>query len=354
MGGSSGGGGSQSAPTTTTVNNSNIPDYLSGQAQTVSNLGVAAMNQPYQGYNQSGTQMRMADGSLSAPGQQVAGFNTGQLNAQAGITGMQSQGGFGQGAAEVGGVNPNALFQGTSGGPGGSSWINPGVASSFMNPYQQNVINVANTEAARNAGIQQNQQDSQFAGAGALGGSRQGVVDAESARSLGLVQANNEAQGMNQAYQSGQQQYNTQQGLALQSASNQGNMAINQGVQQANIANQTQAANLGLANAQLGVGNQVQGQNQTVLNAAGQDFTNQQNYNMNQALMASSVLHGTPYSTTTTGQTYMPPVSTGTQLAGLGIAGVGAYNSMTAGKRKGGIIASKPAGLKSLQKRKGT
>lgn len=84
-------------------------------------------------------------------------------------------------------------------------------AQKYMNPYQQGVIDVANTEAARTSGIQSNNDASKAAQAGAFGGSRQGVVDAERQRTLSLLQNNNTMQGQAAAYAAAQQQFNADQ-----------------------------------------------------------------------------------------------------------------------------------------------
>lgn len=299
-------GPSPSAPTTTTVNQSNIPDYLAGQASAVGNLATAAMNNPYQGYQNSGYQVQMSNGQLSAPGQQIAGFTAPQISAMNATTGLQNQ---------------NPAFnqaQNTNYGVMNNGW-NANTAANFMNPYTSSVTNLSNQLLANQYGQNQSQQDSQFGSAGAFGGSRQGVVDANNQRNLLLAQTQNIDTNLNNAYNAGQQQFNTQNQTQLAAAN-----------QMANTAQNQQTANLGLLGAQNTVGAAQQAQNQQLLNQSGQNFINQQNYNMNQAAAASAILHGTPYSMNQTAQTYQAAPNTAAQLTGLGIAGVGAYNAATA------------------------
>jgi hypothetical protein len=84
-------------------------------------------------------------------------------------------------------------------------------AQQYMNPYQTQVTDLANQEAARNSQIQGTYDESKAAASGAFGGSRQGVVDAERERNLGVLQNNNTLQGQAAAYASAQQQFNADQ-----------------------------------------------------------------------------------------------------------------------------------------------
>lgn len=303
-----GGGSGSSGPSTTTVNNSNLPDYLQGQATQVSNLGVAAMNSPYQGYQDSGNQVQLFNGQMSGPGQQIAGFTGAQTAAQNATTNMQSQ-------------DPAYNYaQGANAGVINNTW-NANTAQNYMNPYMNSVTNNANQLLAHQYALNQNQQDSQFATAGAFGGSRQAVTDSQNQQNLLLAQQQNIDTNLFNAYSTGQQQFNTQNQTQLNAAN-----------QLASTAGQQQATNLNLVGAQNAVGSAQQAQNQQLLNQAGQNFTNQQNWNMNQAQAASAVLHGTPYSMNQTAQTYQAAPNATGQITGLGIAGVGAYNAANATK----------------------
>ena len=251
---------------------------------------------------------------------QVAGFTGDQTNAQNAITGMGQQQGFNTAQGALGNV-----AQGI-GSLTGNSWTNPGTAQSFMNPYQQGVTDVANTEAARNSAITQNTNNAQAAQAGAFGGSRAGVVQGENQRNLALVQNNNQIQGANTAYNSGMSQFNTQQQNQLANQQALGQNAMNQ----SGVATAAQTANLGLDQAQLGVGNQQQALNQNVMN------TNQSNADMafNQPMQTAgwmqSIIQGSPVAMNNTTNSYAPPPNLGAQLTGLGIAGLGAYGAATA------------------------
>ena len=66
---------------------------------------------------------------------------------------------------------------------------------------------------------------------------------------------------------------------------------------------------------------------QQALDAAYQNFVNQRDYPKSQLNFYSGILHGVPVSANSDVQTTTPAPSTLGQLAGLGIAGAGAYNA---------------------------
>jgi hypothetical protein len=109
----------------------------------------------------------------------------------------------------------------------------------------QNVVDVQNQAAQRNADIASTQRGAQFARAGAYGGSRQAIENAEANRALQTTMNVNQAQGLQNAY--GQAQQNLQYGanLGLQGL---------QGAQQG-LGTALQGGQLGLS----GIGTALQG-----------------------------------------------------------------------------------------------
>ena len=101
---------------------------------------------------------------------------------------------------------------------------NPYAMSAYMSPYMQNVVDVQNREAQRGADIAGNVRGAQAARAGAFGGSRQAIENAEANRNLAMIKNQNQAQGLQQAYQQAQQaqQFGANLGLQGQSAAQQG------------------------------------------------------------------------------------------------------------------------------------
>jgi hypothetical protein len=140
-------------------------------------------------------------------------------------------------ATQVGtqfGYTPQSVQAGTA-----SGGIN-----TYMNPYTQQVIDTSMADLERQRQMQQNQLGQQASAAGAFGGSRQGIAEAETNRAFAQ-------QGGQLAAQLRQQGFNTALGASQQDVSNQ---------MQAALANQSAGANA----AQFGqsTGLQAQGMNQ--------------------------------------------------------------------------------------------
>lgn len=111
-------------------------------------------------------------------------------------------------------------------------------AQQYMNPYIQASLNPQLTEARRQAEIERQADQARLTQAGAFGGSRQAILEAERERNLATNLANITGQGYNTAYQQAQQQYNADQARNLQA-------------QQANIQQAQFAAQQGMTAAQL-------------------------------------------------------------------------------------------------------
>lgn len=77
--------------------------------------------------------------------------------------------------------------------------------SSYMNPYTQNVIDTSLADIERARAMQQNTVDAQLGSAGAFGGSRHGIANAENNRNFLDQSARTSAQLQNMGYQNAQQ-----------------------------------------------------------------------------------------------------------------------------------------------------
>lgn len=135
------------------------------------------------------------------------------------------------------------------------SFIDKGTADSYMSPYMQNVVDIQQREAQRQADIAGTQQQSAATKSGAFGGGRDAIMRAEAARNLALQKGDIQAQGLQAAYQQAQQQFNAEQGYGLQGqianqqaglTQGQQNLGANLGVQQLGVQTglQTSLANL--------------------------------------------------------------------------------------------------------------
>lgn len=92
------------------------------------------------------------------------------------------------------------------------------IAQQYMNPYLQSVLNPQIAELNRQAQINQMTQAAKFAGAGAFGGSRQGLVEAENQRNLLGQIAKTTGEGYASAYDKAVQQFNEEQRRKIQEA----------------------------------------------------------------------------------------------------------------------------------------
>ena len=169
------------------------------------------------------------------------------------------------------------------------SFTDAGTAQSYMNPFTQNVLDVQNKEMQRQADIAGTQRGAQAARAGAFGGSRQAIENAEANRNLAMMKNMNQAQGMQQAYQQAQQQFNAEQGYGLQGqiANQQAGLTVGQqnlgaqlGIQQLGAQTGTQIALANLSNQQQAAvqnqASQLQAQGMTSSQALQAALANQQ------------------------------------------------------------------------------
>ena len=84
-------------------------------------------------------------------------------------------------------------------------------AQQYMNPYLQAALNPQIAEVRRQEAITQSQDAGRAAQAGAFGGSRSFIMDAERARNTGQQIADITGQGYARAFDTAQQQFNTEQ-----------------------------------------------------------------------------------------------------------------------------------------------
>jgi len=124
----------------------------------------------------------------------------------AGQSGLQTQAFQGLGSlnaptAQMGAFSPTSFTSGNT-------------AQQYMNPYLQSSLQPQILEAQRQAQMQQMDNASRLGKAGAYGGSRQAVINAESQRNLLRNLGDITATGYNTAYDKGQDQFNTEQALA--------------------------------------------------------------------------------------------------------------------------------------------
>lgn len=148
-----------------------------------------------------------------------------------------------QAAPDVSGPNLQNYQMGPAQTVSSQNFTDPTMASQYMNPYTQNVVDVQQREAQRAADIATTGRNAQAVGAGAFGGSRQAIMDAEAARNLATQKGDIQAQGLNAAY--GQAQQAFQQDQARQLQAQQANQQAGLTVGQQNLGANLQTQGLG-------------------------------------------------------------------------------------------------------------
>lgn len=214
-----------------------------------------------------------------------------------------------------------------------------GVLGAYMSPYMNAVVQQQKDAAVRDAQKAQLAQNLGAARSGTYGGARQLLATTERERGLASQMGGIEAQGRQQAYQQALGQFNVenQLGLTAQQANQQ---AALQAAQQRMAAGQGLAGLAGTMG-QLGVAQQAtdidrlktmgaygdleRAVQQQTLDTQYQDLMNYMKYPEYQLSGISNVLRGIPL-TDQTQVTTTPPPSFASQLAGMGLAGLGLYN----------------------------
>lgn len=139
------------------------------------------------------------------------------------------------------------------------SFLRPGTSEAYMSPYMQSVVDAQQREAIRQSGIAGTQLAGQATQAGAFGGARYGLMEAERQRNLATQLGDIQATGLQSAFQQAQQQFNAEQQARLQ----------------ASLANQQAGLQVGGQNLAAALGVQQLG-TQTGLQTALANLTNQQ------------------------------------------------------------------------------
>jgi len=352
LAGAAGMGGMQSAQQALGYGNAGFQSGMAGQNyanQVAGQAGAQAAGYGNAGFQsgqqgqQLGMQAAQQAAQRAAMGEQAA-YGYGDMGVQAGLQGQQSgllgqnlgirggefyggQGagygadaaglvgqaqGFGREAADIGQMGLRAEQYGrqisgraedfaTQAANAGKDYSylmrSPELMRQFMSPYQQSVTDVQIDAARRQADISRTQRGSQAARAGAFGGARQAIENAEAERALQSQLSAIQAQGSQSAYDRAQQAIQAGMGYELQGVG-----AANQ-----SLGTALQGGQLGLS----GLGTAMQGQQAGLA-----------------GLQAANQLYGT-----------------GIQGAGLGLQGVQSQLAGTAQGMQGAQAAMQGAGV---------
>ena len=178
----------------------------------------------------------------------------------------------------------------------------------YMSPYQQNVTDITSREMRRQADIGRQAEQARLAQAGAYGGSRQAIMEAERQRNLQQQMEDITTKGLQSAYDRAMQQRLSESQLGLEAqrgtegsrqfGANLGLQSINPMISAASTLGNLgqQQANTGLSNlnAQLSAGATQQGFMQQPLDFGYQQFQESVKFPYQQATYMQSLLGGLP------------------------------------------------------------
>jgi len=319
-------------------------DFQDKDGDGVDDRDQAGPGQPYGEMPQLG----LAETPTEVPAYEVAGLSPQQQAAiQRAESGLGAYQPFLQGAQEQMGAAGQTIGTGLGAFQAATRTLDPMQVGTYMDPYQQQVTQEALAELDRQAEMQSQRTAAEAVAAGAFGGSRFGVREAEEARNLAQVKSQRIFEDLSRNYlqaqaaqrataqQLGTLGAQTLQGAQTQLQAAQGQAGLGQLGQQLGGEDINRLLGLGQLTQQFGFTGQggqfVPGQAQ--IEAARATSLAQQREPFERAAFASDILRGVPSSQIT--YTQQPSPSMLQQVLGLGIAGLGAYGS--AGGTLGGI-----------------
>jgi len=274
------------------------------------------------GKSQAIQEKRESEGYIPFEGPQIAEFSPEQEQAFTGIQGLVGQG------QEY--FDPSAdLAKSSAVAPTSES------VRAAMSPFTQNVVNIQQREALRQADVAQQQLAAQAAGALGLGGSRMAILEAEQNRNTQQLLSDIQLRGQAAAFEDAQTRLAQQSGRELAASGqlmNLGGLAPQQALKELTAVE--------------AIGAQKQAQTQKALNIAKSQFQEEQTFPEQTLQQYQSVIRGFPLapSTYTNSQTVNPAPSYLQQAAGLGglaATTVGAFGGF---KAKGGLVGRMKGG----------
>ena len=244
---------------TSTVGGTQIPEWVSQAGQEAWTQAKTLATQPFQPYT----------------GPRIADFTADETKA------------FDLTRGNVGSYQPLMTEAGGYLSQAGKNW-GAEAAEQYMNPYQQNVTDIAARELQRQFDISGRKGDTAAAAGGAFGGSRHGLLNAENERNRYRQMSDLYAQGQSAAYENAMRAFMGDQTRQLKAAELGTQMA---GAQQA--MGYTDAA------AQEAIGKAQRDLDQASLDTAYGDYQEQREFPYRQINFALGALKGTPYETRT-------------------------------------------------------
>lgn len=330
------GGGGSPPPTQNTTYTTNVPEYARPY---VENMLESTQKQIY---TDDMAGFRPYKPYSTDVNQYFAGFSPLQQQAQQSAYGLQTPGQYGTATGLAGAAGLGSLgLAGQAAGAGqqfAQQAQDPRAMQGYMSPYMQNVVDYQKSQALRDYQMAAPMRARQAVGAGAFGGSRQAIMEAEAERSLGSQLQGIAATGSQKAFEDAQRQQQFGATLGLQGMQT-GLQGLGQATQAAGALGQLGGQQLGaqkeIINLQSQMGKEQQALEQNKINQAIQDYAISQQYPFMQLGMMNAMLRGLPMQTQST-QLYQAQPSMLQQ--GIGLTGAASTLFGGGGRAAGGAI----------------
>lgn len=339
--------------TTTQTSTGDLPAYIKPNVQDILKRASAVSKQPYTPYE--GQRLANFSGDTNKAFDMIRSSAATTANGTPAINSA---------IATAGGIQNYAAAPITSASVGTTDFDYRGIPDAdldaYMNPYTENVLDVQKDRLNRSFEEQQAGRDASAVAAGAFGGDRRFVADSLANRDRNERLQGIEATGLQSAFDRATGLFTSDEARRLAAfegdqgrrlTADTGNADRGLAAQVASEDARRQGRTLGLdaarvsgalsttkqdmalrgAEALSGVGAKVQQRNQAGLDMAYEDFKNQRDWPSKQLEFYSRLLNGTPVTPTTSTSTTTPAPSFLSQLAGLGISGLGVYDLFKGG-----------------------
>jgi hypothetical protein len=209
---------------------------------------------------------------------------------------------------------------------------NPYAMQAYMSPYIENALAPQMREAARNSAIQGQQNMGQAVKAGAFGGSRFGLMEAERQRNLAQQQGDIYGRGMQSAFEQARQAQQFGADLGLRGYGQAGQMANTLGQLGQTQFGQQQGIIQGMSS----MGAQQQALEQQRLAQQYGDFQAQRQHPYTQLAFMSDMLRGLPLAQQAQTMYQAPPTMAQTAV-GLGLGAAGLKQAGVFGAKGGSV-----------------
>ena len=196
-------------------------------------------------------------------------------------------------------------------------------AAQYMSPYQQSVTDIAKRQARSDAEKMRTDLAGRAQRAGAFGGSRYGLMEGKLYSDLGTRLSDIQTKGSQAAFSQAQQQFERHR-MARQQAAR---LGLSGAQTLGQLGTTAQSAELQRLKSLERAGTLRQADRQRLMDMQYQDFVRQQEYPYKQLQFYSDMVRGLQGSTPVSSRTVTPTPSPFQTLAGLGIAGLGAYKA---------------------------